>query len=252
MYEKELKIAVQAVKKAEKNFRKYFGTKTKVEMKDGNYRNLVSYADKKIELDVKSFLKGRFPDFGFIGEEHGHTNYDSEFVWAFDPIDGTTNYLQSLPDCVISLALLRKNKPVVGVIYAPFLNKLYTAYKGSPAKLNGKVIRTSGTADLKNAFGSLGWGRNIKFAAGLFPKLVRKVRKIRILGSAALAFCYVAQGAYDFLITKSIEIWDYAAGQVILEQAGGIYGKLPDSGLHIVSNKTLSAVLIKETKKLLK
>ncbi|MBI2637602.1 MAG: hypothetical protein HYW88_01755, partial [Candidatus Sungbacteria bacterium] len=115
MYQKELQIAIQAVKKSEPTFRKYFGTKTKVQKKGGNYRNLVSYADKKIEVDIKKFLMKIFPSYGFIGEENGGFNSKAEFVWALDPIDGTTNYLQGLPYCAISLALLRQGKPIVGV-----------------------------------------------------------------------------------------------------------------------------------------
>ena len=94
MYEKELKIAIEAVKKAEPTFRKYFGTKTKVQTKEGNYRNLVSFADKKIETDIKKFLLNRFPQYGFIGEEYGGFNSNAEFVLVLDAIDGNSNYLQ--------------------------------------------------------------------------------------------------------------------------------------------------------------
>jgi myo-inositol-1(or 4)-monophosphatase len=252
MYEKELKIAIQAVKKAEKTFRRYHGTKTKVEMKEGSYLNLVSYADKKIEADTKKFLLKRFPRYGFIGEEYGNTNEKAEYVWAFDPIDGTTNYLQGLPDCAISLALLKKNNPVVGVVSAPFVFRFYSARYHGGATLNGKKITTSNVRKPAKAFGSMGWGRDTEFARKLFPKLLPKIRKMRVPGSVALGLCYVAEGAYDFFIDKSMKIWDYAASQIILSEAGAklLISKKPK--LQIAANPLLTKTFFRLLKKIKK
>ena len=90
MYEKELKIAITAVKASEKTFRKYFGTKTKLESKSGDFRNLVSLADKTIEQEIKDILVARFPTHGFIGEEGGAGNSHAKLQWVLDPIDGTS------------------------------------------------------------------------------------------------------------------------------------------------------------------
>lgn len=244
MYEKELKIAIQAVKKAEKTFRRYHGTKTKVEMKEENYRNLVSFADKKIEREIMAFLLKRFPDYGFIGEEYGNKNEMAEYVWALDPIDGTTNYLQGLPDCTISLGLLKNNEPIVGIVSAPFVNRFYTALEGSGAKLNGQKIKVSETKRVNLAFGSLGWGRDVEFGVKTIPLLLPHIRKFRVPGSASLALCYVANGYYDFFIDKSMKIWDYAAAQIILEEAGGrlIISKKPD--IKIAANNELAKKIL--------
>ncbi len=245
MYNKELKFAIQAIKKAEPTFLKYFGTKTQVETKGKSYRDLVSLADKKIEEEIRSFLSKQFPKYGFIGEEQGHINTLAEYVWVLDPIDGTVNYIQGLTDCSISLALLKNNKPIIGVVYMPLLKKLYTAERRLGAKLNGNPIHVSKVSDIKQSMGGLGWGKSVHFAARLVPKLVTRVRKIRIPGSATVGICNVAQGSYDFLITKSIKVWDYAASQLILEEAGGVFKQFPDSELFIISNKNLSQILIR-------
>lgn len=245
MFEKELKIAQEAVKKAEPTFRKYFGTKTKVKTKEGNYRNLVSYADKKIETDIKKFLFKKFPQYGFIGEEFGSFNHQAEYVWVLDAIDGTSNYLQGIPDSPISLGLLKNKKPTVGVVFAPQLNKLYTGISKKGAWLNGKKIKVAKVTDPKMAFTCLGWARNLDWAAKIFPKILPKTLKLRVLGSNALALCNVASGSYDAYVTVHMDIWDYAAAQVILEEAGGklLVSKKPR--LQIAANKTLAKRLLK-------
>lgn len=245
MYEREMKIAIQAVKKAEPTFRKYFGTKTKVQTKEGNYRNVVSYADKKIEIDTKKFLLKKFPQYGFIGEEYGSFNPKAKFVWVLDAIDGTSNYLYGIADCPISLGLLEDNKPVVGVVFAPLLNKLYTGVRGKGAWLNGKKIHISKTGDLKMAFGCLGWARDLNWATEIFPKIIHKIFKLRVLGSGALGLCNVARGSYDFYLTVHLEVWDYAAAQVILEEAGGVLLQSKKPRMQIAANKSLATKLLR-------
>lgn len=248
MYEKELKLAISAVKKAEKTFRKYFGTKTKVEHKNNNPRDLVSFADKKIERDIKKNLIKEFPHYGFIGEESGLMNPNAEYKWVLDPIDGTSNYLQGSSDCAISLALIKNNEPVVGVVLEPILEHLYTARKNAGAKMNGKTIHVSPISDPKKAYGSFGWGRDRNFAKKMFPKLVPVVGKMRVLGSAAVTLCDVAQGVSDFLIGSGMKIWDYAASQIILEEAGGIFINSEKPAIQIAANPVLSKKLLKLAK----
>ncbi len=243
MYERELQLAILAVKKSEKTFRKYFGTRTKIEIKGGNYRDLVSYADKKIESDIKQFLAKQFPKYGFIGEEHGIKNGNAVYSWVLDPIDGTSNYLQGLADSCISLALLKNKTSVLGVVYAPILNLLYTGALGKQSHLNGKRIKVSEIRDVKMAFGALGWGRDIDFAKKHFPKLLPQIFKMRTVGSAALAICQVASGNYDFIVRNTSGIWDHSAAQIILEEAGGAFFQLKKQFLQIAANKVLAKKL---------
>lgn len=242
MYEKELKIAISAVKKSEKTFRRYFGTKTQVTSKLGDYRNLVSLADKKIEAEIKKYLVDRYPAYGFVGEELGQKNAIADMVWVLDPIDGTTNYLHGLPDCTVALALLKKGKPILGVVAAPLLGRIYSAVAGQGAFLNGKKIKVAKIKNMRDAFGAYGWGKDPNFAVKNFPGLVKQTLKVRVAGSAALALCQVADGSFDFFYGKKIPfIWDYAAGQIILEEAGGKFVQDQASTKIVAANKSLAA-----------
>jgi len=249
MFEKELKIAIAAVKKSEPTFKKYFGAATDIKPKNGNFRDLVTYADKKIEQDIRKILLQHFPDYGFIGEESGAVETHSPFSWVLDPIDGTTNYIHGCRDCAIALALMYKNRPVVGVVLAPALNSLYVGAKGRGAKLNGKPIHAARVKEPKLAYGSFGWGRDIGFAAKMFPRLVPVLGKMRVIGSGIMTICYVAQGTSDFTIGSGDKIWDYAAAQIILEEAGGVLLLEKKPELKIAANPTLAKKLLAITKK---
>lgn len=245
MYQKELQLAIQVVKRSANTFKKYFGTKTKVRKKEGNYRNLVSYADKKIEQDIKKFLIKKFPNFGFIGEESGSYNPQAKSVWALDPIDGTTNYLQGLPYCALSLGLLHKEKPIVGVVYAPLLNRIYTARLGNGAALNNKKILVSKIQKTDESVGTIGWGPEIDFAVKTIPKFLPRIRKFRVFGSSAINLCHVAEGSLDFYLAGHMNIWDYAAGQIILEEAGGVLLTSKSPRSLIAANPYLAKKILK-------
>ena len=244
MYEKELKIAIAAVKASEKTFRRYFGTKTKVQIKNDDYRNIATLADRKIEKDIKSFLSLRFPEYGFIGEENGHFRTRSPFLWVLDPVDGTTNFVHGHPECAISLALLKNKQPVLAVVSAPLLNEFYVARLGSGASLNGKKLRVSKIADVKTSYGAIGWSRNLNFAVWLFSKILKHITTTRVAGSGTIALCYVAKGTYDFFVGRGgSQIWDTAAGELIVKEAGGRFYQ--DSKIEIAVNSFLSAKLFK-------
>ena len=244
MYQKELQLAIQAAKKAEPTFRKYFGTKPKVQSKGGNFRNIVSFVDRAIEKQLKDFLLKNFPAYGFIGEESGEMNRKAEYVWIVDPIDGTTNYIYGSPDCAISIALLKNNSPVVGVTFSPVSKRFFQAAKGSGARLNGKPIKVSKVTETKKTYGGFGWGRDVDFAKKMFPGLVPHVGKLRVLGSSTIALGSVAAGIYDFFVGHEMEIWDYAAGQILVEEAGGKFILPENLKIQIATNKVLVPKLL--------
>lgn len=240
MYEKELRVAIQAVKKAEKTFHRYFGTKTAVRKKNGDFRNLASFADRKIEEDLKKFLLEKFPSLGFLGEESGAVRAQAKFKWVLDPVDGTSNYLHGLPDCAIALALLKDNRPVLGVISAPILKKIYTAVLGQGAKLNGQQITVSKTKELKKAFAAFGWAKDRAFAARYFSKVIKQIFNARVAGSVSLALCQVADGSFDLFFGKKTEnVWDYAPGQIILLEAGGVFQASGKKNILLAANKKM-------------
>jgi len=217
-----LKTAVVAVKQAGPIFKKYFGCPKSVSIKHGDPHDLVTEVDRKIETEFRKFINKKFPDHKVIGEEFGTpTLLKNDLVWIIDPIDGTTNYIQGLPMACISIGLWDNKGPLVGVVYNPILNELYTAQRGKGAFLNGRRLRVSKINKFRLAYGGFGWGRDIAIAIKSFPLVISNTKKIRTLGSSTLEICLIARGVYDFLIQKRINIWDYAAAVLVLTEAGG-------------------------------
>jgi myo-inositol-1(or 4)-monophosphatase len=186
--------------------------------------------DIKLDLDVRSqqlitdMLLERFPDHAIYGEEGIAGNQESDFQWIVDPIDGTVNYFYSIPHFCVSIALREKGEILIGVIYDPMRDELWEVEKGGTPKLNGAPIRTSQRKVLSDAIVSVGISKTkttIAQGLPLLAKYVEKVRKCRLMGSAALDLAYVACGRLDAYIEQSVSLWDIAAGKLLLEAAGG-------------------------------
>ncbi len=206
--------------------------------------NEVSQHDIKLELDVRcqkiieKVLRRAMPEAALLGEEGVAGDPDSDYRWVVDPIDGTVNFAYTIPHACVSIALQKrpdKHTPtayedgfdtVVGVVYDPFMNELWTAIRGQAARLNGKPIHVSERRNLDEAVISIGFAKsreNLEATLPYFLDLVHRVRKLRIMGSAALALTYVATGRFDAYIERGIRLWDIAAGGLILECAGGVF-----------------------------
>jgi myo-inositol-1(or 4)-monophosphatase len=212
--------------------------------------NEVTQHDIKLELDVRSQamiqrqLGAAFPEIPLLGEEGITGDPSSTYRWVVDPIDGTVNFAYSIPHACISIALQgrsEKGKPdyedgyntLVGVVYDPFCDELWTAIRGQPAKLNGKVTKVSERRKMAEAVVSIGFAKsreNLEASLPYFTQLVHQIRKIRIMGSAALALTYTASGRFDAYIERGIRLWDIAAGGLILECAGGRFEQHPIAG----------------------
>jgi myo-inositol-1(or 4)-monophosphatase len=197
--------------------------------------NEQSQHDIKLELDVRcqklieKTLSAVFPQIAVLGEEGDSGREDAEWRWVIDPIDGTVNFAYGVPHACVSIALQRRgpgNEFVteIGVVYDPFCDELWTAARGGPARLNGKIIRASRREELAEAMVAIGFSKtkeSLHENLPVFNALVRRVRKVRMMGSAALALTYVASGRFDAFIESGISLWDIAAGGLILECAGG-------------------------------
>jgi myo-inositol-1(or 4)-monophosphatase len=199
--------------------------------------------DIKLDLDVRSqrLIEKRltldFPDIALLGEEGVSGNQDSDLRWVVDPIDGTVNFTYGIPHACVSIALQERAsigqadyedgfRTLLGVVYDPFCDEMWTALRGKPARLNGKITRVSTRTRLEEAVVSIGFAKsreNLEATLPYFLKLVHKVRKIRMMGAAALALTYVASGRFDAYIERGIRLWDIAAGGLILESAGGSF-----------------------------
>ncbi len=252
-YKNYLAVAVGAARHSGKIFKANFGKPKHIKQKAGNYRDLVTEIDSKIEMAIKKEIFSHFPGHKILGEEFGWAgeNGQGQLSWIIDPIDGTTNFIQGIPMCCISLALWKNNRPLLGVIYNPVTEQLYSAIKGQGAYLNGEKNTVSKIKNLKNAFGGVGWGRDVNLGAQILPYFLKTTKKIRVLGSAAWELTRVASGEYDFFIQGSVKIWDIAAGLLIVQEAGGKItdwrGKAPvlTTAQLLASNKAVHKEILK-------
>lgn len=217
-------------------------------------KDIVTEIDKKVEAFLAKAILARYPDHGMLGEEYGAIQTKSGFRWIIDPIDGTTSFVHRLPFYSISIALEKEGEMVLGVVYAPALGQLFYAEKGKGAFMDGTPIHVSGTGELDKAvmatgFACLraGWQNN---NLPIFKEIVPKLRDIRRFGSAALDLCYTALGSLDGFWEMNLNIYDIAAGTVILKEAGGVITdftgaqQFPQKGI-AAANKRLHNELIR-------
>ena len=194
-------------------------------IEEKSFNNLVSYVDKSAEQQFMSKLKLLLPEAGFIAEESEDLKPDDELNWVIDPLDGTTNFIFNLPFYCTSVALLKNNELLVGVIYDPTHDELFTAYRGGGAYLNGKKIAVSDRSTLKESLLATGFPYDdFEFDAeylALLSSLMKKSKGIRRLGSAALDLAYVACGRFDAFYEYGLNSYDVAAGALIVKEAGG-------------------------------
>ena len=187
--------------------------------------DFVTEVDKKSEKLLLDGLALIVPEAGFIAEEGTYTRRGDVFNWIVDPLDGTTNFIHSVSPFSISIALMENTELVIGVVYDPIADECFSAWKGGPAQLNGKTIRTSNRGTLGQALIATGFPYNDFTLAdaylGSFRELMTCTHGIRRLGSAAIDLAYVACGRYDAFWEYHLNPWDVAAGTLIIKQAGG-------------------------------
>ncbi len=215
--------AVYAAEEAGKVLRNYFGKIKEIDKKS-SASDFATEADKKSEEVILKILQNSFPTHAILAEESGTNDQISDFVWMVDPLDGTTNYTHTYPMCAISIGLTYKGKPILGVVYNPINQELFTGIEGQPSKLNGLPIHVSQTDTLEQSLLATGFpyvstpeNNNFEF----FCKLTENTHGVRRDGSAALDLAYVACGRLDGYWEGTIKPWDIAAGIVILKGAGG-------------------------------
>lgn len=192
--------------------------------------NAFAAHDIKLEIDVQAqeligkLLLEEFPAHALYGEEGMAGDQSSDHQWIVDPLDGTVNYFYGIPHFCVSIALRLHEEMVVGVIYDPIRGEMWTGHRGEVSKLNGAPIHVSDRADLAEAVVSIGLaktGETINTNFPLLQQMIHRVRKCRVLGSAALDMAYVACGRFDAYIETGISLWDIAAGSLLVENAGG-------------------------------
>lgn len=196
----------------------------------GGDENIVTSADTGIQEFLTENLKRLLPGSGFLCEENDLRDLTHEYVWIIDPIDGTTNFSRGIKNCAVSVALSHDSNPVLGVVYNIFTGDLFTAIKNGGAKLNGREIKVSQNP-FKNSLlctaMSLYNKKYARICSDVIYDAYMKCNDIRRFGSCALELCYLAAGQCELYFEIRVFPWDYAAGFLILKEAGGIL-----TGLH--------------------
>ena len=211
-----LNIMIKASQKASKALIRDFGEIEKLQVSVKGPSNFVSNADTKAEKIIIEELMKAKKNYSIISEEDGSKiNSDSENVWIIDPIDGTSNFLHGIPHFAISIALKSNNEIISGLIYDPIKDEMFYAEKNSGAYFNNQRIKVSKKKEIENCL----------FATGGKEKIISDFM-IRKTGCAALDMAYVAAGRYDGYFQNNLNLWDVAAGIIIVKEAGGIVNEI--------------------------
>ena len=222
-----LNVMVKAAEKAARSLIRDFGEVENLQVSAKGPGDFVSAADRRAEEIIKSELERARPDFGFLMEESGASgNPKADSRWIVDPLDGTTNFLHGIPHWAISIALETKGEIVAGVIYDPIKDELFTAEKNGGAFMRRRRrMRVSGRHDLMQATIATGSPRRAQHSRDKFMKEYQAVMNVapglRRFGAAALDLAYVAAGRYEGFWERELNIWDIAAGILIVRESGG-------------------------------
>ncbi len=217
-----LEVAIDAARVAGESLRQQFQRPLRV--------NAAEAHDLKLEIDVRTQeliterLLQKFPQHALYGEEGMVGDQSATFQWVVDPIDGTVNYYYGIPHFCISIALREEKEVILGTIYDPMRDEMWVGEKGARPTLNGQEIRVSTRTLLSEAVLSVGLsktGETISAGLPVLQAMVKRARKCRLMGSAALDMAYVACGRFDAYIEQGISLWDVAAGILLVETAGG-------------------------------
>ena len=229
-YTAYLRAAEQAARQAGAFLREHFFSFKQVD--DALQHDIKLRLDKESQELISDYLLSVFPDSAILGEEGNDGVAQSDYCWIVDPIDGTVNYFYGIPIFCVSIALQHKGKLVMGCVYDPMQQECFSAIAGHAPTLNGQPIAVSSRSRMAEAVVFIGHGTHDGSGeAGIrrFAHISRQVRKIRILGSAALTLCYIAAGRFDAYVEGRICLWDFAAARVILEAAGGVVEFTPQA-----------------------
>ena len=234
-----LNIMIKASEKASRLLIRDFGEVENLQVSKKGPKDFVTNADIKAEKIIIEELKKARPNYSIISEENGiEKNKDQSNIWIIDPIDGTINFLHGVPHFAISIALQSNNEIVCGLIFDPIKDELFYAEKNNGAYFNNQRIRVSKKRDINECLFAFGKGKDN-------PDLI-----CRSSGCAALDIAYVASGRFDGYFQNNLNLWDIAAGIVIVKEAGGIINEIDLSSLKnikvLASSAEINAKFIKK------
>lgn len=233
-------VAIEAALQAGEILRRGFGQPHTITVKSGK-QNIVTECDKLAEECIISTIRRSFPTHNILAEESGISVHASDAItWLIDPLDGTSNFSRHLPLFTVSIAAYKGTEGLCGVIFQPMTHELFIAEKGHGAYLNDSRISVSTISEIDEALLGTGFSHDIAenglYSTGDVFQITQLGATVRNLGSAALALAYVAAGKLDGFWLDQLYLWDIAAGQLLIEEAGGKitrYGNTAD--MHLAS-----------------
>lgn len=242
---KNLQISVEKIaKQAGEIIRENIISRTNLEIEQKGLNDFVTEIDKQSEVFIVKELQKLLPASGFITEENTIQTNNKEYTWIIDPLDGTMNFIHGLYPCSVSIALMKENEIILGVVYEIGLDECFSAIKNGGAFLNGKPIKISQTQNLANSL--IGTG----FPYSKFEKLdkylktlevfIKSSRGVRRPGSAAADLSYVACGRYDGFFEYNLNSYDVAAGSLIVSEAGGKLSDFSNSNNYIFGKEIIA------------
>ena len=228
-----LNIMIKAVEKASKSIIRDFGEIEKLQVSKKGPRDFVTKTDKHVEKILIEELSKTKKNYSFLTEETGFIkNKDKENIWIIDPIDGTTNFLHGIPHFAISIAFKSKDELLSGLIFDPIKDEMFFAEKDKGAFLNNQRLRVSNKNSLEECLFSSN-NEGVKFSN----------LNMRCSGSAALDLAYVASGRLDGYFQNKINLWDVAAGALMIKEAGGIVNNISEFDINNINIKASSAAI---------
>jgi myo-inositol-1(or 4)-monophosphatase len=220
-----LKIALYAAQKAGKVHKKYYNTKLDIKTKKTSF-DLVTVADIEAEKVIVDIIRKKYKDHNILAEEQRYEKTGSEYMWVIDPLDGTNNFANGLPIFCVSIALAKNGVPIVGVVYDALRDEMFYAEQGKGTFLNRKRITVSNVSSLDKSLLITGFyydrgDKMVETLGHIRQFLERKIVGLRRLGAAALDLSYVACGRATGFWEFKLSPWDFAAGLLLIEEAGG-------------------------------
>jgi len=200
------------------------GLREPIEVRQASAHDVKLQIDVACEEAIRAIIGESFPHDAVLAEEGGGAIAEDAATWIVDPLDGSVNYSRRIPFFCVSIAVQQYGQELLGVIYAPIYDELYVAEAGKGARLNGERIRVSDVSRLADAIIAIGCGKSVSTLTPMvetFRDLAFTAHKVRMLGAAALDLAYVAMGRLDGFIECGLRTWDIAAGNLLIQEAGG-------------------------------
>jgi myo-inositol-1(or 4)-monophosphatase len=232
-----------AVDRAGAIVKRRWSDERRIERKSGPI-DLVTDVDRACEREILDVLTSAFPEHAVLAEESGARG-DHEFLWLVDPLDGTTNFAHRYPQVSISVALARAGQTILGLVYDPLREELFSARRGGGARVNDAALRVSVTEDLDSSLLASGFPydrrEHADYYLSFFKRFMMRTQGVRRAGSAALDLCWVAAGRVDGFWEWKLKPWDTAAGALIVQEAGGRTSDFTGSAFDVYGDQTLAS-----------